>query len=133
MSENLEATEERARLSFDLDDELENEETIHERVQKISTESGFLARAAQISSDIKPPQASAKPEASPPPARRARYKTGRTYPFNTRIKPETYEAICNLADSATENEGRPVSMAEIIERAIDLLQEKSEPSLHNYA
>ncbi|WP_282610997.1 hypothetical protein [Pelagibius sp. Alg239-R121] len=52
---------------------------------------------------------------------RTRPKTGRTYPFNTKIKPETYDKICELADTATETEGRVVSMAEIIERAVHSL------------
>jgi hypothetical protein len=53
---------------------------------------------------------------------RTRAKTGRTHPFNTKIKPDTYDELCNLADSATREEGRPVSLAEILERAVDALK-----------
>ena len=56
------------------------------------------------------------------PVRRARARTGRTHAFNTRIKPETYQDICTLADEATQQEDRPVSLAEIIERGIEALK-----------
>lgn len=111
---------ERAKLSLDFDDAEEGSSLsrpeIDLRVKRISEESGFHSRA--------PLSAPAKSEAAPTlaPKRRTRFKTGRTYPFNTKIKPVTYELICQLSDEATEQEQRPVSMAEIIERALDALQ-----------
>jgi hypothetical protein len=111
---------ERAKLSLDFDDAEEGAQMsrpeIDQRVQQISEESGFHSRApltAPIKSEV---------SSTDTPKRRTRFKTGRTYPFNTKIKPETYELICQLSDEATEREQRPVSMAEIIERALGALQ-----------
>jgi hypothetical protein len=111
---------ERAKLSLDFDDVEEgapmSRPEIEQRVEQISEEVGFRSRS--------PLTAPAKSELTLPeqPKRRTRIKTGRTYPFNTKIKPETYELICQLSDEATEAEQRPVSMAEIIERALDRMQ-----------
>ena len=88
--------DERAKLSLDFDDAEEgrplSRPEIDQRVQEISEESGFHSRA--------PLTAPFKSEVSSTntPKRRTRFKTGRTYPFNTKIKPETYELICLLSD-----------------------------------
>lgn len=101
--------DERAKLSLDFDDDVivEDRAEIDKKVREISEQAGFVSK-----SPVAKPTAALRP-------RRTRAKTGRTYPFNTKIKPETYDMICYLADTASEEEGRPVSLAEIIERAID--------------
>ena len=53
---------------------------------------------------------------------RATTRTGRTYAFNTKIKLETYQKIGYLSDKLYEEQGRYVSLAEIIETAIDQLE-----------
>lgn len=106
----------RAKLSFDLDED-PSSESIDHKIQQISKKSGFTARAVPTE-DLGPIQKRA----------RHRAKTGRTYPFNTKVRPETYEKICALADAATIREGRPISLAEIIERALKSLEEKSHNS-----
>jgi len=100
---------------------------IEQRVQQISEEAGFHRRS--------PSATFPKSELTLPdqPKRRTRMKTGRTYPFNTKIKPETYELICRLSDEATEREQRPVSMAEIIERSLDALKEAKYRKLPNFS
>lgn len=120
---------ERAKLSLDFDSLEEGAEMsrpeIDQRVKQISEESGFNSRA--------PIAESAKSEITLPdqPKRRTRFKTGRTYPFNTKIKPETYDLICRLSDEATEREQRPVSMAEIIERSLEALKGEKSKRLPN--
>ena len=131
--ENMKATETRARLSFDLDEEEfspqpveQSKEVVVKKVEEISKKAGFTATVA--------PKEAPAPIVVPPAAVmqttpdfkkiRRRAKTGRTYPFNTKLKEETYETICLLADSLTEKEGRPVSLAEVIERSIELLKKK---------
>mgnify|MGYP003670344592 CR=1 FL=1 len=128
----------RAKLSLDFDDtddfQEQSREEIDRKVREISEKSGFLSKAP-----VQPPKIIPMPEQplyhsdtqahsetterSMRP-RRTRGRTGRTYPFNTKIRPETYDMICNMADNATDQEGRPVSLAEIIERAMDALSEK---------
>ena len=100
---------ERAKLNLNFDDEpvSPTRAEIDEKVREISEQSGFVSTAPAV-----------KSQPSAPKPRRTRAKTGRTYPFNTKIKPETYDMICHLADTASEEEGRPVSLAEIIERSI---------------
>lgn len=134
MDNNTQAPETRARLSFDLDDEdvssspiAQEKEMVVRKVQEISRKSGFTATVA--------PRAEPEPIIVPAAAidmtvndglkkTRRRAKTGRTYPFNTKLREATYEDICMLADKASEKEGRPVSLAEIIERGMDLLKKK---------
>lgn len=120
--------EDRARLNFDFEEEEEDtaqaKEQFAKKIEEISNKSGFTARSSsrnfvkeqdhEVADD---PNLVKRP-------RRRRAKTGRTYPFNTKIKPETYDKICDLADTATVKEGRPVSLAEIIERAIEALETK---------
>ncbi|MDD3020656.1 MAG: hypothetical protein PHX61_06710 [Alphaproteobacteria bacterium] len=136
MVQDAPSQESRARLSFDLDDEEfsappvveQPKDVIEKKVEEISKKSGFTAT-------VSPKKMVPAPVTIPPPASvqeisgetrkvRRRAKTGRTYPFNTKLKEETYNLICDLADQATEKEGRPVSLAEIIERSVDLLEKK---------
>ena len=49
-------------------------------------------------------------------------RTGRTHPVNTNIKPEYNDALMELVALLSEREGRPVSKAEVLERAIELLR-----------
>ena len=131
--ENIKSIEPRARLSFDLDEDdfsppsvEPSKEVVEQKVQEISKKSGFTATVAPKESPapiVVPPVSVLQ---TPPDFKkiRRRAKTGRTYPFNTKLKEETYEAICMLADSLTEKEGRPVSLAEVIERSIELLKKK---------
>ena len=110
--------DDRAKLSLDFDDEEITEpprEEIDRKVKEISEKTGFVSQSPS----------SRKTQAVPRRTRRARAKTGRTYPFNTKIKPETYDMICDLADRATEEEDRPVSLAEIIERSVAALSAQS--------
>jgi len=127
MSTQNTAQEDRARLSLDFDDDEEDmqaKEAMNRKIEKISEESGFVARAPSRAPAGLPKPAPGGTEAAPARVKRRRAKTGRTYPFNTKIKPETYDEICLLADTATEEEGRPVSLAEIIERAVEALKAK---------
>ena len=115
-NEKQDDTEERAKLSLDLGD-LESKAVNGpepEKIEELSQASGFTSRAESK-------QVSTKTTA-PKPKPRKRRKTGRTYPFNTKIKPEAYELLGSLADHLSENEGRPVSMAEVLERSLDLMQ-----------
>lgn len=125
MTSANQAIEGRARLSFDLDDdETDNgKEEIVRKVEEISVRSGFVARASRPVKKRENFQQTEEQAVTR--SRRTRPRTGRTYPFNTKLKQATYDKICDLADSATENEGRPVSLAEIIERAIYLLEQKT--------
>nr|MBI1231075.1 hypothetical protein [Cytophagales bacterium] len=101
--------DERAKLSLNFDEDdviVENRKEIDQKVREISERAGFVSKSPISRSSVVSR------------ARRTRAKTGRTYPFNTKIKPETYDMICYLSDTASEEEGRPVSLAEIIERAV---------------
>jgi hypothetical protein len=122
-AQNTTQEEGRARLSFDLEDETETSpEATHRKIEEISEKSGFTARAPRRAPTRAAAPAPAESDDSYQRPRRRRGKTGRTFPFNTKIKPQTYDKICDLADKASEREGRPISFAEIIERAIDSLE-----------
>lgn len=115
----------RQKLSFDLEDDYVDQkepspEEVKRKARKIGEEAGFTAAVSNKGSNENSIQ-----ESGTAPVRRTRARTGRTHAFNTRIKPETYNDICTLADEATQHEDRPVSLAEIIERGIDALKEKS--------
>jgi hypothetical protein len=131
--ENMKSSEPRARLSFDLDEDdflpsavEPSKELVEKKVQEISKKSGFTATVApkEVPASIVVPPVAVMQTTPDFKKIRRRAKTGRTYPFNTKLKEETYESICTLADSLTEKEGRPVSLAEVIERSIDLLKKK---------
>ena len=114
------AQEDRAKLSFDLDEEDPeiSPEATQRKLQEISEKSGFIARAPRRAKEQDTAKAPDDPKERRP---GRRTKTGRTFPFNTKIKPETYDQIRSLADEATDKEGRPVTFAEIIERGLDAL------------
>jgi hypothetical protein len=113
---------ERAKLSFELEDEEpEAKQVFEQKIETISEKAGFARRQAPKPARQEP-KAQAAASAVEERPRRQRARTGRTYPFNTRIRPDTYDTICRLADQATATEGRPVSLAEIIERAIASLE-----------
>ena len=120
---NDENTTERAKLYFSFDDTPKQAEKaeISRKVEEISQQAGFNSMVA--------PKLAREPVKAPAePARldrRARTRTGRTYPFNTKIKPETYDAITELSDRMSKEEGRYVSLAEVIEKAVELLDNKS--------
>ncbi len=106
--------DDRAKLSLDFDEDDVTEpsrEEIDRKVREISEKSGFVSKSPSATNS----------QSTLRRTRRSRAKTGRTYPFNTKIKPATYDLICDLADQATEQEGRPVSLAEIIERSVEAL------------
>lgn len=134
MTNNTTSSETRARLSFDLEDDEPNapvlaqpKEAVVKKVQEISQKSGFTATVAPRAepAPIIIPAAAMDAAASDIQKKvRRRAKTGRTYPFNTKLRESTYEDICLLADDASEKEGRPVSLAEIIERGTELLKKK---------
>lgn len=112
-------TPERAKLDFSFDENhLQEKEEISRKVEQISEQAGFSSRTK--------PKPHTPPENREPIKldRRTRTKTGRTYPFNTKIKPETYEKIVSLSDKMTEEQGRYVSLAEIIEKAVEALENK---------
>ncbi len=92
---------------------------VQKKVQEISERSGFRATSPAIK---RAPVERTREEVADERPSRKRAKTGRTHPFNTKIKPETYDELCMLADKATQREGRPVSLAEILERAIQALK-----------
>ncbi|MGB4057583.1 MAG: hypothetical protein WBK77_05825 [Alphaproteobacteria bacterium] len=121
--------QERAKLNFDLGDDedakLSQKEIITKKVHEISEKSGFKAMSAPlVPLEKSPPLARKSSQSTVRGDRRRRAKSGRTYPFNTKIKVETYDDICSLADAATVQENRPVSLAEIIERSVDALKKQ---------
>lgn len=94
---------------------------VEKKVQEIGEKTGFSAtstpvRRIPIGEKVKKTVEEAKRPS------RKRAKTGRTHPFNTKIKIETYDELCMIADSATQEEGRPVSLAEVLERAVEALK-----------
>lgn len=123
MSEGKTKPAERSKLSFDLDEDSPapiTRKDVTKKVEEISKQSGFMAKSPKAS------QAPANaPEPQPQyPTGRKRASTGRTTPFNTKLRPERFEEICQLQDRFTAEEGRPVGMAEVLERALDALQAK---------
>ncbi len=106
MSNTEAIQEDRARLSFDFEDEddAEDKEQINRKIEEISEQAGFTSRRAPARSNGNIAGQGAE-AITPVRDRRRRAKTGRTFPFNTKIKPEVYDKICELADKATEEEG----------------------------
>lgn len=115
MGENKEKPAQPTRAALDLSDlgglsvAPASDRKAREKLKEVSEASGFPSR---------------EPAPKKPARRRARKRptTGRTYPFNTKIRPETYDKIVELSEKSSEREGRIVSMAEIIERAIAALE-----------
>lgn len=106
-------TNDRAKLdlNFGEDDEVATKAEVSKKVEKISSEVGFNSRVSDVTEE-KPQRAD----------RRLRSRTGRTHALTTKIKPETYDKISQMSDRLTEEEGRYVPLAEIIERAVDEFQ-----------
>ena len=108
----------RAKLNFSFDEEENSKkEEVKKKIEEISVKAGFNSK-----SPIKINREETNGVSSEKIDRRARTRTGRTYAFNTKIKPETYQKIGYLSDKLSEEQGRYVSLAEIIERAIDQLE-----------
>ena len=82
------------------------------------TETVATAPAVALSTKHKPKKKPATTAGTERPWRR----TGRTHPVNTNIKPEYNDALMELVAQLSEREGRPVSKAEVLERAIELLR-----------
>ena len=119
----------RAKLNLDFGDDdtpvvAPLKADVQKKIQEISEKTGFRATTtpARKSEPEKGRRQQVVNDVAMRPSRK-RAKTGRTHPFNTKIKPDTYDELCHLADDATREEGRPVSLAEILERAIDALKE----------
>lgn len=120
---------ERAKLNFDLDDDDAPvvaplpREVVTQKIEEVSQKSGFVTKSPKTGGQ--PVGAVSVPDAMPSSRNgRKRASTGRTMPFNTRMRPERYDEICQLSDRFTAEEGRPVGMAEVLERALDALQAK---------
>ncbi|MAZ78127.1 MAG: hypothetical protein CMF39_05560 [Legionellaceae bacterium] len=113
----------RAKLSLDIGglDTTPAEEIDPSKLEAVSEAAGFTKR--ETAPKIVKPETAAKP-VEPKPAtkpkvkQRKRRTTGRTYPFNTKIKPEAYQQLGDIADDLSEEEGRVVSMAEVLENAL---------------
>lgn len=121
MSEAQVKINERAKLSFDLDDDDApppmTKEKIGQKIEEISQKSGFMAKSPKASQANNPVPVSASSRTG-----RKRALTGRTMPFNTKMRPERYDEICRFCDEFSTEEGRPVGMAEVLERAMDALK-----------
>lgn len=118
---------ERAKLNFDLDDDDVSaaaslpREIVTQKIEEVSQKSGFITKSPKTS--VQPSAAVLAPDPAPMVRTgRKRASTGRTMPFNTRMRPERYDEICQLSDRFTAEEGRPVGMAEVLERALDALR-----------
>lgn len=121
-SDNTTATALRPKLNFAFDDDVpETPEAVVAKVEEISEKTGFTARPArspQKAKNIPEPKSNASA------AKNRRRWTGLTRPeaFNTKLREGYHQRIIELADLASEREGRMVTLAEIIERATELLE-----------
>ena len=125
MSKNISGAQEgRQRLSFDFDDDTEllDKEEVKRKIEDISEKAGFVSRAPKKREIDAQTQVSNTENAVRQRGFRAR--TGRTFSFGTKLREETYLKICALSDKASEDERRPVTIAEILERSIELLEKK---------
>ena len=101
-----------------------------EEVNKIAEKSDF----GRTHGKPKPEPASSAPvakskgkaqtETKPKTRSRPRRKTGRTLAICTNIKPSVNEQWLDLVDTYSDREDRPVSKAEVLERAISALFQK---------
>lgn len=112
MQDNGEIGRRKLDLNFDEDGSNQNKEEVRRKIEEISEQAGFKSRSA------------AKKEEPARLDRRSRTRTGRTYPFNTKIKPETYDRIVQLSDQMSQDEDRYVSLAEVLEQAIEKFDEQ---------
>lgn len=121
-SQSTPAAENRPKLNFAFDDEPETTENVVRKVEEISEKTGFTARAPRPA--VSRPKVANEPKPAPVSTmrtRRRRVATERVEAFNTKLKPGYHDKIIALADLATAQEGRLVTLAEIIERGTDLL------------
>ena len=128
------ADKSRQRLALALDD-LDNHVNSNPEVdtallEEVSKAAGF-SRQAPINEKKPKSKPKSKPKATDKPEEkqtieytRRRRATGRTHPFNTKVRPETYDLICQFSDKFSDEEDRPVSMAEVLERALKALGDK---------
>ena len=128
----MSSTGERGSLSLD---DLPDEKIAApapEQVKAIAEKTGFSrtherakptpASAAQV---VKP-KGKAQAETKPKNRSRPRRKTGRTLALCTNIKPSVHEQLLDLVDAYSDREDRPVSKAEVLERAITALFQKEQ-------
>lgn len=114
--------EERAVISLDLGDlgtsAADTPAPDPEKIEQLSVDSGFGARAKPKTTEQPPAKTTraTKPATAKPKDRRRR--SGRTHPFNTKIKPEAHQQLVEIADRLSDQEGRVVTMAEVIEKAL---------------
>ena len=120
------------RGSLGLDDLLDDkmDAPAPEEVEKIAEKTGF----GRTHGKAKPEPASSAPvakskgkvqaETKPKTRSRPRRKTGRTLAICTNIKPSVHEQWLDLVDDFSDREDRPVSKAEVLERAITALFQK---------
>jgi len=117
---------ERAKLSFGLDDEEPEQLSRSEHVKKVeevAKKSGFLTKSPMAKEQVNAPAPMIAPLSDARTGRK-RHTTGRTQPFNTKLRTETLDKINAFSDQFTEQDGRPVGQAEVIERALAALEEK---------
>ena len=128
MSEIKQESLQRAKLNFDLEDDDSvvaplSREIVTKKIEEVSQKAGFLAKSPKVKEQQKKTQTLPEPIPSHLHRRaRKRASTGRTMPFNTRMRPERYDEICEFSDRYSEEEGRPIGMAEVLERAMDALK-----------
>lgn len=121
-SDNINAAVSRPKLNFAFDDDVpETHEAVVAKVEEISEKAGFTARPARSPQKAKNVP---EPKSSISAAKNRRRWTGLTRPeaFNTKLREGYHQRIIALADLASEREGRMVTLAEIIERATELLE-----------
>ncbi len=126
MSETKSKDYERAKLSFGLDDEEPEQLSRSEHVKKVeevAKKSGFLTKSPMAKEQMNTPAPILSPLSDARTGRK-RHTTGRTRPFNTKLRDETFDKINAFSDQFTEQDGRPVGQAEVIERALAALEEK---------
>lgn len=123
---------ERGSLGLDnlLDDKIDA--PAPEEVKKIAEKTGFgrthgKAKPTPASSTpVAKPKGKAQTEIKPKDRSRPRRKTGRTLALCTNIKPSVHEQLLDLVDAYSDREDRPVSKAEVLERAITALFQKEQ-------
>lgn len=123
MTSNMTSAVPRPKLNFDIGEDVpETQETIVRKLEEISEQTGFTARAARPASSKPKPAAPPKETPSEPKIRRKWGGTTRPEAFNTKLRAGYHQRIIALADSASEKEQRLVTIAEIIERGTELLE-----------
>ena len=121
-SDNTTATALRPKLNFSFEDEVpETQEAIVAKVEAISEKAGFTARPAR---SVQKAKTAPETNITTPAVKNRRRWNGATRPeaFNTKLREGYHQRIIALADLASEQEGRMVTLAEIIERATEMLE-----------